>query len=134
MFIKSKRVREKFVFIYFQIRRNVASGKQACSRAYPPLAKHTTESKCDKFWKLAASSPNPLRPTVLLGKSEEFHQISIIEVREGTETHTCYKKENWEKNGWCQIEGSVGTDWGVCSSSCEFVHAENKRVGYVRTW
>ena len=102
------------------MRDNLAQGKPACSKDYPTLPAPSTKSKCERFWKLASRRmPAELK--------KEFPEVSIIKVKEGVETHTCYKKQNWENKGWCQT-GSLKSQWGVCSNSCEYVYSGNQKV------
>ena len=103
------------------MRDNLAQGKPACSKDYPTLPAPSTKSKCEMFWKLAEAE------VLKLELKKEFQEVSIIKVKEGVETHTCYKKENWENKGWCQT-GSLKSQWGVCSNSCEYVYSGNKKV------
>ena len=105
------------------MRDNIAQRRPACSKGYPPLPSPSTKYKCELFWKLASRSTSAR-------VKKEFQDISIIEVREGVETHTCYKKENWENKGWCQT-GKLNTQWGVCSNSCKHVYSGNKKVKYL---
>ena len=99
---------------HIQLQENIRNNKDPCSKTYPP--NRTPKEKCERFWKMA----NEINPNDLGFNFKE--SCSIIRIKERAKTHTCYKKEHIETQGWCPLEGTNGQNnmWGFCSPSCKY--------------